>query len=123
MDERQHWQDWVSYFLGLWVLGSPFFLEHSMMSEVPGGALRAMWSLWFTGLGLVISTIAAVEAFRIWRDWASFLLGLWLLVSPWVLGFRTTGPLMWNAVIFGALVLVFAGSALLAARLPKQAAT
>ena len=119
---KQHWQDWVIYFLGLWVLGSPFFLEHSMMSDVPGGALRAMWSLWFTGLGVVILTTAAVEAFKIWQEWASLALGAWLLVSPWVLGFSRTRPLMWNAVIFGALVLVFAGWGLIGGGRSQRAA-
>jgi hypothetical protein len=49
----------------------------------------------------------------------NFALGAWLLVSPWVLGFSGSGILMWNAVIFGALVLGFAGWALLSA--PRSA--
>ena len=110
---KPHWQDWVTYFLGLWVFGSPWFLEHSMMTEMPGGGIRAMWNLWLVGLAVVLLAIVAVEAFRAWEEWVNVALGAWLLVSPWVLGFSRSGTLMWNAVIFGALVLVFAGWALL----------
>ena len=68
---RPHWQDWVTYFLGLWVLGSPWFLEHSMMIGSPGGGSRAMWNLWLVGLAVVALAIVAVEAFRAWEEWAN----------------------------------------------------
>jgi hypothetical protein len=32
-----------------------------------------------------------------------------LLLSPWIIGFSGTAPLMWNSVICGALLFVFAG--------------
>jgi hypothetical protein len=66
---KPHWQDWMTYFLGLWVLGSPWFLEHSMMmAGSPGGGTSAMWDLWLVGLAVVILAIVAVEAFRAWEE-------------------------------------------------------
>lgn len=119
--KKPHWQDWGTYFLGLWVFGSPWFLEHSMLTEIPGGGVRAMWNLWFVGLAVVVFAIVAVETFRVWEEWANLTLGTWLLVSPWVLGFSTSAALMWNAVIFGALIIGFAGWALITEGRSKEA--
>jgi hypothetical protein len=122
MTRKRHWQDWVIYFLGLWLFGSPWFLEHSMVTEIPGGGMRAMWNMWLVGLAIVVLAIVAVEAFKAWEEWANLALGGWLLVSPWVLGFATSTALMWNAVMFGALVLVFAGWSLVSDTESREAA-
>lgn len=36
-----------------------------------------------------------------WQDWASFTLGLWLAVSPWIAGYHEHEAATWNAVIVG----------------------
>ena len=41
---------------------------------------------------------------RKWQDWANLVLGLWLVLSPWILGFSGTSSATWNAVILGLLV-------------------
>jgi hypothetical protein len=41
-----------------------------------------------------------------WTDWTTWLLGIWLLLSPWVLLFGFETPAMRNAVVVGALVLL-----------------
>ena len=43
-----------------------------------------------------------------WQDGLSLILGLWLIVSPWVLGFATLQAAMWNAVVFGVIVALLA---------------
>lgn len=45
-----------------------------------------------------------------WRDWLMLVLGAWLLVSPWLLGFAgaESTMILWNAVIVGVAVVVFA---------------
>jgi len=42
-----------------------------------------------------------------WQDWASFALGLWLAVSPWIAGYAEHQAATANAVILG-LVLALA---------------
>jgi len=112
MSDKQHWQDWLNVLLGLWVFGSPWLLEHTMVTEVPGGGLLGMWNAWVVGLAVVVIGGITLYAFHAWEEWVNVVLGAWLLVSPWVLGFSKSAVLMWNAVIFGALILVFAGWAL-----------
>ncbi|MFC6674243.1 SPW repeat protein [Marinobacterium aestuariivivens] len=45
-----------------------------------------------------------------WRDWLMLVLGAWLLISPFVLGFTGAEGTMvlWNSVIVGVAVVVFA---------------
>jgi hypothetical protein len=35
-------------------------------------------------------SVAAIAAFAQWEEWLNLLLGLWVLASPWVLGFQGT---------------------------------
>lgn len=39
------------------------------------------------------------------------LLGIWLIISPWVFGYVSAGPApMWNSVVVGAIVLILAAT-------------
>lgn len=40
--------------------------------------------------------------------WLNVILGLWLIISPWVLGYTATTAAFYNALIVGVLVAVFA---------------
>jgi hypothetical protein len=69
-----------------------------------------MLNLWVVGLAVVLlATLAINGIMRVWDERAIFALGAWLLLSPWIIGFTATMPLMWNSVIFGGLICVFAG--------------
>ena len=55
------WQDWINYFLGLWVFGSPWFIEHTMIGTQPGAGSRGMINLWVVGLAVVLLTPLAIN--------------------------------------------------------------
>ena len=42
---------------------------------------------------------------RQWEDWCDWALGIWLVLSPWTLGFEFESAATGNAVIVGALVI------------------
>jgi hypothetical protein len=42
---------------------------------------------WAAGLALAIASVAALIAFRDWKEWLILLLGVWLVAAPWLLGF------------------------------------
>jgi hypothetical protein len=46
--------------------------------------------LWATGAAIAVTSLAAIVAYANWEEWINFLLGLWLIASPWVLGFAHT---------------------------------
>jgi len=41
-----------------------------------------------------------------WEDWSSWILGIWLVLSPWILRFDTESRALENAVLVGAVILV-----------------
>jgi hypothetical protein len=100
----KRWQDWVNLVLGLWILLSPWALQFATAEHA--------WNAYVVGAGIAILAAAALIVFQPWEEWVNLALGAWLLASPWLLGFSTATIAMWNAVIIGALVVVFAGWAL-----------
>lgn len=42
--------------------------------------------------------------------WINFILGLWLIISPFLLGYSNVRPAMWNEMIVGILVLIFSST-------------
>lgn len=46
-----------------------------------------------------------------WQDWLNVILGVWLIASPWALGFADTQPAAGTAWVLGAAIAIFAGAA------------
>jgi hypothetical protein len=46
--------------------------------------------------------------FKRWQDVVNAVLGLWLLVSPWVVGYDDGSAAMWNAVVAGVVLAALA---------------
>jgi hypothetical protein len=120
----RYWQDWINYFLGLWVFGSPWFIEHTMHTGGQGAGTRGMLNLWVVGPAVILLTTLVINGIviRAWAEPAIFALGAWLLPSPWIIGFTAT-VLMWNSVICGAIIFVLAGWGLAADLRRRRVAT
>lgn len=99
--KMKHWQDPVNLILGLWMIVSPWLLGYESEAAATSNAVI---------LGIVIAVLAALELFNVtaWEEWGNFVLGLWLVISPWVLGFRSVSSAMSNDVVIGILVAVLA---------------
>lgn len=94
----KHWQDWVSWLLGFWLLLSPWTLHYSDDSPALRNAV-------IVGFLLIFAEVVTLSAFRPWEEWATILIGAWLIVSPFVLEFiHPMGTA--NAIIIGAIVLL-----------------
>src|SRR5581483_8954677 len=59
---------------------------------------------WFSGLLVAAVSAAAILAFREWEEWISLLAGIWLIISPYVLGFAHTPAMHLNFGIGCAIV-------------------
>jgi hypothetical protein len=59
------------------------------------------------GIIIAVLAIAALAEFAVWEEWLNLLVGLWTLVSPWLLGFQGTRAMIVH-VIIGAAVAVLA---------------
>lgn len=49
---------------------------------------------------------------RQWRDIVNLVLGVWIVISPWTLGFAAEQTAAWNAYIVGVIIAVAALAAL-----------
>jgi hypothetical protein len=101
MKSIKHWQDVVSVAIGVWFAASPWVLGFQGHQSAMIGSLAA-------GLLLVGVALGATLAPRAWEEWTEGALGLWMMVSPWVLGFAALQAAMLNAVVCGVVVLLLA---------------
>ncbi len=93
----QRWQDWANLVLGVWLILSPWLLGFS-------GTPTAMWNAVLVGVVAGLMALMHLRGGPMWEEWVSVVLGVWLILSPWILGFSGMGNAMWNAVIVGLLV-------------------
>ncbi|HUN99776.1 MAG TPA: SPW repeat protein [Bradyrhizobium sp.] len=84
---------------GLFLFISPWLFAY--VSE------KARMDIWTSGAAIAAISIAAIVAFSDWEEWVNVLLGLWLIVSPWALGFAHTRA-MHVTILIGVLVVFFA---------------
>ena len=101
MKHMKHWQDPLNALLGAWLALSPWVLgfQDQMAPTVSGVVV---------GLALIAAALGAIFMPRAWEEWTEGVLGLWMLVSPWVLGFSMHMDAMRNAVVSGIVVMVLA---------------
>ncbi len=127
------WRDWVMLVLAVWLFVSPWVLRFAfgMAAEATGQAAAgatappvmpvanltaAAWNAWIVGIVIAALAIWAIAMYAEWQDWLTGLLGLWLIVAPWVLKFSAAAIATWDHVIVGILVVVLAAWELWAVR-------
>lgn len=99
---KQHWQDWVTGIVGAWLIVSPWALRLSLpkgMSTAP-----MTWTFVLTGIVVLALAIAALAFFRLWEEGGEVIVGVWLIVSPWIMHFTASSAATVNAVIMGAII-------------------
>ena len=101
MQQPKHWQDVVNAVLGLWVIISPWVLGFD-------GSSMAMSNAVIVGVLLVATALGAAFVPRAWEEWTEAGIGLWLVVSPWILGFSGNRNAMLSTVIAGVIVVALA---------------
>ncbi len=93
----KRWQDWANLVLGVWLILSPWLLGFS-------GTPAATWNAVVVGVVVALMALLHLRGGPMWEEWLNVLLGVWLILSPWLLGFSGVGNAMWNALIVGVLV-------------------
>jgi hypothetical protein len=94
----RHWQDAASLLLGVWLVLSPFAL---------GFAGAATWITTLLGLFVILFALEGFVIPSYLEEWGEILLGLALLVAPWVVGYEPVLATV-NSVISGLVVILFA---------------
>ena len=74
----RHWQDVVNALVGLVVMLSPWWLEFT-------DSMAASVNAVVVGLALIATATGAILVPRPWEEWTEAALGIWLIMSPWML--------------------------------------
>ncbi len=95
--------NWIIALVGLLAIIAPFVLGFSAMTAT-------LWSNIIVGILLIILGVWAAVSVRMSTDrtldWINAVLGLWLLISPFVLGSSVVLAALWSDVILGIIALV-----------------
>ena len=99
--EKIRWQIRATVLLGALILISPMALGFAPAQHA------AMWNSWLIGVAILIVSVgrAAAEVPTVWQELVNLVLGIWLVVSPWVLGFAAHVPARSSALVGGLLVI------------------
>lgn len=95
----EQWRDGISVLLGLWLLFSPWILQFT-------GTPPAMWNSVILGVIIAVASGAALFQFHEWEEWIDTVMGVWLVVSPWLLGYSTMTAAAWNHVAVGLITVI-----------------
>ena len=97
--------DVINLILGFWLFLTPWVF--GFVAET-----APSWTAWLSGIAIAAFAIAAIAAFAEWEEWISLLLGVWVVVSVWVVGFAAHATVTWVNVLTGIAVIVVAGARL-----------
>ena len=101
MKQVRHWQDSVNVVLGACLVLSPWVAGFYGDTVATANAV-------VIGLALVTGALGAMLVPRAWEEWTEAVLGLWLIVSPWALGFSTHADARRAAIVTGIAIVVLA---------------
>src|ERR1017187_8426734 len=97
------WQDWMVVLLGCWLAVSPWGMGYTLNGAATANA---------HGLGAVLIIFNILSATRLLdegQEIFNILLGVWLILSPYSLGFATAKEPAINAIAAGAMIVALAG--------------
>lgn len=97
MIEDRKPQDWINLVLAVCLFISPWVV--GFVADA-----TAAWNAWIVAVILGALAAAALSAFAEWEEWINLIAGVWLIISPWLLGFAADVNAMWTHVVIGVLV-------------------
>ena len=97
MLQVKHWQDAVNAVLGVWLVLSPWALGFQ-------ADMTAMSTAVVIGVLLVAAALGALLVPRAWEEWSEGVLGVLMIISPWVLGYSARATAMHSAVVTGIII-------------------
>ena len=92
--------DLYNLVLAVFLFASPWFFAHRNGTAIID--LRA------SSAAIAIISLVAFFAAAYWEEWTNLLAGIWLIVSPWVLGFTHTSAMHFSIAIGAAVAFLAA---------------
>ena len=94
------WQNVVNILLSVWLFISPWTMHYTHQA--------AAWNAWIFGIVTFAFAASTIFVPRMWEEAINMLLGLWLVMSPYVLQFASENTIAINTVAVGVLLVAFA---------------
>lgn len=108
-------QDWALVILAIWLFISPWVLNFGSAAAGNTGGVgagsgigHAAWNAWILGIILFLVAISAIGRMQASQEWISLVLGVWIFIAPWVLGFVSIPKASWDHWVVGVLVFLVA---------------
>ena len=95
------WQDVANLVLGAWLFISPWVLRFRDAGKVATNA-------WIFGIIIALLALSAIFAYQRWEEWLTAAIGVWVFISPWVLGAVSNARILWSSLVVGALLVILA---------------
>jgi len=98
------WEDWCGMLLGVLIALTPWFPTQEGHEVAETG--RSVVILNTVMVGIMVFGLAQLEyvSLQRWEQVAGVLAGLWLILSPYVLGYHADGLMRFYHSTFGAMV-------------------
>lgn len=93
----QRWQDWTNVLLGVFLVLAPA-IGIGVFYDV------AAINSYVTGAAVALFAFAAISHADLWKEYTNLVLGLWLIVAPFVLNFTNLVGPTYNQIIVGLLI-------------------
>jgi hypothetical protein len=106
MSAVKHWQDPINAVLGACVALSPWLLDVQSQQAITANAVTV-------GILLLAAALGATFVPRAWEEWVEGALGLWLVASPWILGYAGMPRPTLSAVVAGLVIVALSVSVLM----------
>jgi hypothetical protein len=101
MSKALQWEDWVRLALGAWMLVSPWIVGFSGHDSATINAL-------LMGSILVFEELLELEVHGMVEEWIDLVAGVWLIISPFALGFALLTAATVSTMAVGVLTMLFA---------------
>ena len=102
------------------ILGAVLFASPWMFSFDAGWVSE---NAYISGIVIAVLAIAALAAFAVWEEWLNLIVGLWVLVSPWILGFQGTTAMTVHVIIGAAVAILAAIELWMMSQIPPRLTT
>lgn len=98
----KRWQDQVNAMLGLWLVVSPWVLDYTGTRLMTVGMPNvAVWTALVFGVAAVVLSFMDIYAHKVWEMALDVVVGLGLMLAPWVLGFAAQTVPATNDMLVG----------------------
>lgn len=112
-DRATRWQDPANLIIAIWFFISPWVLAFGYTTAAAGTPTVAAWNAWILSVLVFLVALTAMGRRAVnGQEWFNLVLGVWIFIAPWVLGFVGAPDAAWDHWIVGALVFLVSASAI-----------